>query len=83
MMADDSPEIRSYFSSIISHEEDMELAGTASSGADAVQGISEPVFGDVVAGNRIDPVLRFADSGDIVHQRVGIGIGGHVVYRVV
>lgn len=37
MMADDSPEIRSYFSNIISHEEDMELAGTASSGVEAVQ----------------------------------------------
>ena len=37
MMADDSPEIRSYFSSFISHESDMELAGTASSGAEAVQ----------------------------------------------
>ena len=37
MMADDSPEIRNYFSNIISHEEDMELAGTAASGAEAVQ----------------------------------------------
>jgi len=37
MMADDSPEIRSYFASFISHEADMELAGTASSGAEAVQ----------------------------------------------
>ena len=37
MMADDSPEIRSYFSNIISHEEDMELAGTASSGVEAVR----------------------------------------------
>ena len=37
MMADDSPEIRSYFSNILSHEADMELAGTASSGAEAVQ----------------------------------------------
>ena len=36
-MADDSPEIRSYFASFISHEADMELAGTASSGAEAVQ----------------------------------------------
>ena len=37
MMADDSPEIRNYFTNIISHEEDMELAGTASTGAEAVQ----------------------------------------------
>ena len=37
MMADDSPEIRSYFANFISHETDMELAGTASSGAEAVQ----------------------------------------------
>ena len=37
MMADDSPEIRSYFANMISHEADMELAGTASSGAEAVQ----------------------------------------------
>jgi DNA-binding NarL/FixJ family response regulator len=37
MMADDSPEIRSYFANMISHETDMELAGTASSGAEAVQ----------------------------------------------
>ena len=37
MMADDSPEIRSYFANIISHEADMELAGTASSGSEAVQ----------------------------------------------
>jgi DNA-binding NarL/FixJ family response regulator len=37
MMADDNPEIRSYFSSFISHESDMELAGIASSGAEAVQ----------------------------------------------
>ncbi len=37
MMADDSPEIRSYFSNIISHEADMELVGTAASGAEAVQ----------------------------------------------
>ena len=37
MMADDSPEIRNYFASFISHETDMELAGTASSGAEAVQ----------------------------------------------
>ncbi len=36
-MADDSPEIRSYFANMISHEADMELAGTASSGAEAVQ----------------------------------------------
>lgn len=36
-MADDSPEIRSYFANMISHETDMELAGTASSGAEAVQ----------------------------------------------
>ena len=36
MMADDSPEIRNYFASFISHETDMELAGTASSGAEAV-----------------------------------------------
>lgn len=37
MMADDSPEIRSYFANFISHETDMELVGTASSGAEAVQ----------------------------------------------
>jgi DNA-binding NarL/FixJ family response regulator len=37
MMADDIPEIRSYFSNMISHEPDMELVGTASSGAEAVQ----------------------------------------------
>ena len=37
MMADDSPEIRSYFSNIISHEADMDLVGTAASGAEAVQ----------------------------------------------
>ena len=37
MMADDSPEIRSYFANFISHEADMELVGTASSGAEAVQ----------------------------------------------
>ena len=37
MMTDDSPEIRSYFSNIISHEADMELVGTAASGAEAVQ----------------------------------------------
>ena len=37
MMADDSPEIRSYFSNMITHEADMELAGIASSGAEAVQ----------------------------------------------
>ena len=37
MMADDSPEIRSYFANMISHETDMELAGTASSGAEAIQ----------------------------------------------
>ena len=37
MMADDSPEIRDYFANFISHEPDMELAGTASSGAEAVQ----------------------------------------------
>ena len=37
MMADDSPEIRSYFANIITHEEDMDLIGAASSGAEAVQ----------------------------------------------
>ena len=37
MMADDSPEIRSYFANIITHEEDMDLTGAASSGAEAVQ----------------------------------------------
>ena len=41
MMADDSPEIRSYFANMISHEADMELAGTASSGAEAVQMVRE------------------------------------------
>ena len=37
MMADDSPEIRSHFSGFLSREPDMELAGTASSGAEAVR----------------------------------------------
>ena len=37
MMADDSPQTRSYFANILSHEDDIDLAGTASSGAEAVQ----------------------------------------------
>ena len=37
MMADDSPEIRNYFAGFLSHEADMELVGSASSGAEAVQ----------------------------------------------
>ena len=37
IMADDNPEICSYFSGILSREEDMELVGTAASGAKAVQ----------------------------------------------
>lgn len=41
MMADDSPEIRSYFSNIISHEADMDLVGTAASGVEAVQMANE------------------------------------------
>ena len=32
MMADDSPEIRSYFSNIISHEADMDLVGSGPDG---------------------------------------------------
>ena len=36
MVADDNPEIRSYFSGILNHEADMELVGCASSGAEAV-----------------------------------------------
>ena len=37
MMADDIPEIRSYFANFIDHESDMELVGTAASGAEAVK----------------------------------------------
>ncbi len=37
IMADDNPEICSYFSDLLSRQEDMELVGTASSGAEAVQ----------------------------------------------
>lgn len=37
MIADDNPEIRSYFSNILTHETDMELAGCASSGAEAIR----------------------------------------------
>ena len=37
IMADDNPDICSYFSGLLSAEEDMELAGTAASGAEAVQ----------------------------------------------
>ena len=37
LMADDSPEIRSYFSGILSKEPDMELIACASSGAEAVR----------------------------------------------
>lgn len=37
VMADDNPEIRTYFSSILSHESDMELVGMAASGAEAVK----------------------------------------------
>lgn len=36
IMADDNPEICSYFSDLLSRQEDMELVGTASSGAEAV-----------------------------------------------
>ena len=37
IMADDNPEICSYFSELISREGDMELVGTASSGAEAIR----------------------------------------------
>ena len=37
MIADDNLEIRSYFSNILTHETDMELAGCASSGAEAIR----------------------------------------------
>lgn len=37
IMADDNPEICSYFSDIFADEPDLELAGTASSGAEAVR----------------------------------------------
>ena len=37
IMADDNPEICSYFSDIFAGEPDLELAGTASSGAEAVR----------------------------------------------
>ena len=37
IMADDNPEICSYFSDLLSRQEDMELVDTASSGAEAVQ----------------------------------------------
>ena len=37
IMADDNPDICSYFSGILARQEDMELVGTASSGAEAVQ----------------------------------------------
>ena len=37
IMADDNPEICSYFSDLLSRQEDMELVGSASSGAEAVQ----------------------------------------------
>ena len=37
MMADDIPEIRSYFANFIDHEADMEFVGTAASGAEAVR----------------------------------------------
>lgn len=37
LMADDNPEIRSYFSGILSHESDMELVGLASSGMEAAR----------------------------------------------
>ena len=37
IMADDNPEIRSYFSGLLSQEPDMELVGSASSGAEAVR----------------------------------------------
>ncbi len=36
LIADDNPEVREYFSGILRHEQDMELAGVAGSGAEAV-----------------------------------------------
>ena len=37
MMADDNPEVRSYFSNILTHEGDMELVACVASGAEAVR----------------------------------------------
>ncbi|MBQ8093334.1 MAG: response regulator transcription factor [Clostridia bacterium] len=37
LIADDNPEIRDYFSGILSHERDMTLVGAASSGTEAVR----------------------------------------------
>lgn len=37
LMADDNQDIRDYFGSILSHEADIDLLGTASSGAEAVR----------------------------------------------
>lgn len=47
IMADDNPEICSYFSDLLSRQEDMELVGTASSGAEAVK-LSRRLTPDIV-----------------------------------
>ena len=47
IMADDNPEICSYFSDLLSRQEDMELVGTASSGAEAVT-LSRRLAPDIV-----------------------------------
>ena len=47
LMADDNPEICSYFSAILSGEPDMELIGSASSGAEAVR-LAQELRPDIV-----------------------------------